>query len=188
MKAKPCRIWTNYGPRELHHTSRNDYGDILLTLDGGEVWQFTPGNPRNPVLPSVDEVESIGGRIPFDSIANPTKIGFIGLKNPARDLCGNFRILPPQSKAAKDEPAPRKPPPNPKGREPDYNPEDDARIFSRWEKAQMMGRVSAVKFLEENPDIFENQSLKARAIKLTQLKDRVRVRKSKAREMARRKK
>lgn len=188
MKAKPCRIWTNYGPRELHAISRNDYGDILLTLDGGEVWQFTPGNPRNPVLPRVYEVESIGGRVPFDSIANPTKIGFIGMKRPAGDLCGNFRILPPQSKTATEGAAPRKPPPNPKGREPDYNPEDDARIFSRWEKAQMMGRVSAVRFLEENPDIFENQSLKARAIKLTQLKDRVRGRKRKAREMARRKK
>ena len=82
--------------------------------------------------------------------------------------------------AANAVPAPPKPSPNPKGRKPKYDAAEDAKICDRWEKAQTMGRVPAKKFLEENPDIFKNNSLKARAIKLTQLKDRVRSRKKKA--------
>ncbi len=102
---KHHRIWTNPpdGPgtwRELHRIKRNEYGDILLTLDGGEVWQFTPRNPAIDT-PNLETIYTAGWmKIAWSRIGNvgtTSSIGCITFHGGGPALKGNFRILPPAS-------------------------------------------------------------------------------------------
>jgi len=71
---------------------QNDYGDILLTLDGGEIWQFTPHQIMRET-PTAARVEQVGrGR---DSVTKlETEIAFLILRNPKQTFTGNLRVLP----------------------------------------------------------------------------------------------
>lgn len=141
---KHHRIWTEAPTkpgeyRELIAVTGNEYGDILLTLDGGEVWQFTPNKKQknHPVKP-----ESIGGVFygkdpcgplpggeteeelvthvwPFSIQLDPRSKDF-----QVSEIRGNVRILPaPEPVAAtaesvgKDKPIKTKPPKRSRGPE-----------------------------------------------------------------------
>ena len=103
MKAKSCRIKTGTGGgvahwRELHKVGRNDHGDILLTLDGGEVWQFTP-NDEGLTTPRLDEVDSIAVR--QGSVKWLPILDVLWLKNPERVYGGTIRIFKPHDDVEK---------------------------------------------------------------------------------------
>ena len=193
-EAQPCRIWTTFSAggeyagawRELHEIKRNERGDFLFALDGGEVWQFTPNKPMKQT-PNVAEVDLLG--IGKDSkTGKPCSIiAFMVLKNPKRDFTGNLRILPPVSEAVRalagetKHPAPS---PNPKGRKPEYDEKEDARIYALWMDAQSMGRVPVQQFYDDNETLHKNYTPK----KLRLLLDRERQRMKKSIIEARRKK
>jgi nucleoside phosphorylase len=89
-KAK--RIWTGDVHRELYEIVRNEWDDILLALDGGEIWQFTPRD-KNVETPYCDEVENVS--IMRDSkTGQPSFIACMILSNPRRTLFGNVRKFP----------------------------------------------------------------------------------------------
>lgn len=88
------RIWTSDKKevRELLEVGRNGYGDILLTLDSGEIWQFTPHQIMRET-PTAARVEQVGrGR---DSVTKlETEIAFLILRDPPQTFTGNLRIMP----------------------------------------------------------------------------------------------
>ncbi|NCD22914.1 MAG: hypothetical protein EOL90_08260 [Spartobacteria bacterium] len=164
------RIWTTGATvnewRELCSIGSNEFGDVLLTLDGGEVWQFTPHKPLENT-PRIDEVTHAG--IMRDSKTNiPTSLAYMILQEPRRELHGNIRVLPREQQAVLMP----KPSPNPKGREPEYDPKEDARIFDLY-KAQPE-RISIETFREENPKIKQDYTLR----ELRRLIDRERKRRN----------
>lgn len=69
--------------RELHNISRNGYGDILLSLDGGETVQFTPrDNPKSVQTPTADNIRYV----------SQSTFPFIMLTDCA--IYGTMRIIP----------------------------------------------------------------------------------------------
>lgn len=129
-------------PRELRRISRNEHGDILLVMDGGEIWQFTPQpRLRDCPTPALEKIQSV-------SQSSRGWLSTITLCNPGGAIWGDIRILP-----ASEEPAPRKPPPNPKGRKPEYDRKEDARVFDLWAEADAAGCPSIERFREENDAI-----------------------------------
>lgn len=101
MKNVPKRIWTGTGRgggewRELHKVGQNDNGDILLTLDGGEVWQFTPKHGGLPA-PRRDEVESICHGVCRSWIAQSD---CLGLKDKSEYEMGTIRMFKPDDDVA----------------------------------------------------------------------------------------
>ncbi len=97
-----------HAPRELENVSRNEFGDIVLTLDGGEVWQFTPHS------------STMEKRIAMLTVANVKNVG----KSPRRfqswlyfekehPIMGDIRIIPPgaiqTATPAGNKPQPKKP-------------------------------------------------------------------------------
>ncbi len=95
------RIWTNppEGPgvkRELHRIVRNQYGDIVLILDGGDLWQFTP-HKADTETPIVDRVSQIGySRFVTGPLTGQiAPIVILHLKNPKEIINGNLRIIRP---------------------------------------------------------------------------------------------
>lgn len=100
------RIWTTGATvnewRELCSIGSNEFGDVLLTLDGGEVWQFTPHKPLENT-PRIDEVTHAG--IMRDSKTNiPTSLAYMILQEPRRELHGNIRVLPIELQAEPEKP------------------------------------------------------------------------------------
>lgn len=89
------RIWTGGDRkewRELLAIARNDYGDILLTLDGGEVWQFTPQQKDVPT-PDPARIDIVGHGV-NSKTGELTTLAFLILKDPKKDYTGNLRIVP----------------------------------------------------------------------------------------------
>ena len=93
-----ARIWTtferggNHGGeyRELENVSRNERGDFVFTLDGGERWQFTP---HNQIAPTVENVKQLG--IGKDGkTGKPSMLAFLILTS-GEKCVGNLRIFPP---------------------------------------------------------------------------------------------
>ena len=93
-----ARIWTtferggNHGGeyRELENVSRNERGDFVFTLDGGERWQFTP---HNSIAPTVENVKQLG--IGKDGkTGKPSMLAFLILTS-GEKCVGNLRIFPP---------------------------------------------------------------------------------------------
>ena len=111
---KTTRIWTIPTPgrpsggtwRELQSIARNEHGDILLTLDGGDVWQFSPKDIGEKT-PLMDEVKLVGFAIfappgtyaymqlkkPEQQITPPGNNAWDQLKLPERQIDGHLRIL-----------------------------------------------------------------------------------------------
>ena len=87
------RFWssTTKENREILNMTKNEYGDFVFTLDGGEVWQFTP-HQKIDVL----EIERIKlmGRGTDSKTKAPSLISFLVLKNPKESYTGNIRIFP----------------------------------------------------------------------------------------------
>lgn len=135
-------------PRELRRISRNEHGDILLVMDGGEIWQFTPQpRLRDCPTPALEKIQSV-------SQSSRGWLSTITLCNPGGAIWGDIRILP-----ASEEPAPRKPSPNPKGRKPEYSRKEDARVFALWEKSNAAGCRSIEQFRDENDGIKKKYTL-----------------------------
>jgi hypothetical protein len=91
------RIWTNGRElsewRELHAITRNEYGDIVFELDGGELWQFTPGTGQALDIPPPERVHILGyGR---DSKTGHVTgvICFLALKEPRQSYTGNLKVI-----------------------------------------------------------------------------------------------
>lgn len=84
-------------------------------------------------------------------------------------ILANKAVLDMELATAQDQ---IRPPPNPKGREPEYDPKDDARIFDLY-KAQPE-RISIETFREENPKIKQDYTLR----ELRRLIDRERKRRN----------
>lgn len=95
--------------REIVAVAANDYGDIVLTLDGGEVWRFTPHTPTPP--PDAKRVKLAGHmRHSVTKALAPNAI--IMLRAPEEKIGGNLKIIPaPQPKGATT--AAPAPPPEP---------------------------------------------------------------------------
>lgn len=92
------RIWTNGTElsewRELHHIGRNEYGDIVFTLEGGEQWQFTPRKGEAVELPPPERVHILGfGR--DTKTGKLTPISFLVLKEPKESFTGNLKVIKP---------------------------------------------------------------------------------------------
>lgn len=180
MSGTPKRIWTTFdnggeyagAQRELYKLTRNEYGDFLFTLDGGEVWQFTPqGKLETP--PTVENVAQVG--IGQDSkTGKPCHIiAFLVLKN-KQSCTGNIRILPRETTAGgQAEPKPT-PSPNPEGRKVEYSLKDDARILALYRGQPE--RISIETFREENQAIKKDYTLR----ELRRLIDRAGKRERKA--------
>ena len=158
---KACRIWTTFDQngalggmhRILSKITRNEFDDYLFHLDGGEVWQFTT-RARMATAPTVENVAQLG--IGQDRNKKPLPfMCFLVLKN--KEHCtGNLRVFPPMSEAAREsrgEQKPPQPPPNPKGRKPEYDRKEDARVFDLWAEADAAGCPSIERFREENDAI-----------------------------------
>lgn len=84
--------------REIVAVAANDYGDILLTLDGGEVWRFTPHTPTPP--PDAKRVKLAGHmRHSVTKALAPNAI--IMLRAPEEKIGGNLKIIPAPSPGVK---------------------------------------------------------------------------------------
>lgn len=97
MKKLNPRFWSSETKeyRELLKVETNAHGDIVMTLDGGEVWQYTPHQPT-PLF--TKERLKICGRGVITNGMNSGKKGlycFLHLQNPTEKLTGNLRIIPP---------------------------------------------------------------------------------------------
>ena len=113
MSTTPKRIWTTFSRggeyggenRELHTVTRNQYGDFLFTLDGGEVWQFTI-HGKIEREPTAENTIHLG--IGKDSkTGKPCGIvAFLGVEGPAgqKFYNGNLRVLPTEPQAEPENP------------------------------------------------------------------------------------
>lgn len=108
MKTQKNRIWTcakNKADncwRELKSVVRNTFGDIVLTLDAGEIWQFTPHKPVDAF--AVSRVKQ-AGYMHNRQTGEATPLACIILKEPQETIGGNLRILPRDAAPVEDEPA-----------------------------------------------------------------------------------
>lgn len=94
MKTK--RIWTGTEWRELHRVGRSEQGDMLLMLDGGDVWQFTPRDP-SVKTPSMGRIEHASCMRDSKTGAE-TPLAVIVLEKPHEEIRGNLRKRPPHTK------------------------------------------------------------------------------------------
>lgn len=91
---KNHRFWssTTLEHREILNLTTNEYGDFIFTLDGGEIWQFTPHHDIK-----IDDIEieriHVMGRGKDCKTGAPSIISFLTLKNPKTSYTGNIRIL-----------------------------------------------------------------------------------------------
>lgn len=91
------RIWTHGPgggtPRELARIGKHKHGDYLLTMDDGEVWQFSARSPvgRLPRVEQVKQIEYFADGKP----KKPTNEAIWMLENPERTIIGTLRIIPP---------------------------------------------------------------------------------------------
>jgi len=76
--------------RELLSVTRNEYKDVVLTLDGGEVLQFTPRNDMP--TPPLERIE-LAGRGRDSKTKELSEVAFIVLKNPRESFTGNIRVF-----------------------------------------------------------------------------------------------
>lgn len=84
--------------REIVAVAANDYGDILLTLDGGEVWSFTPRTPTPP--PDAARVK-LAGHMRHSVTKALTPNAIILLRAPEEKIGGNLKIVPAPSPGVK---------------------------------------------------------------------------------------
>jgi len=118
------RIWfsTTSEHREIEKLERNQHKDILIQLDGGEVWQFTP-HQKGIKTPPVSRISSLG----HGTDIKTGKMGFhawLSLENPTEHIDGNLRKL--DRKQSKNS--------NNAGAKPIYDHEKDNQIFKQWNK------------------------------------------------------
>jgi len=89
--------------RELHDITKNEYGDILLTIDGGEQINFTPQPGfKGATIPKLETVKAVAQGRPRLSIIKTTDTA----------IWGDMRITP--SAAKPEAPKPNIEPNTPK--------------------------------------------------------------------------
>jgi len=103
------RFWATVGNehREIVSVTRNEYGDIILALDGGEVWRFTPRNPKIETPPP--ERIAVAGRMRDSRTGAETSLAVVVLKDPKETIHGNLKVIPAPVAAANTAP-PTEPP------------------------------------------------------------------------------
>ena len=167
---KPSRIYTTFEQnglqggevRDLHRITRNEQGDYLFHLDGGEVWQYTELKQESRVSePTVENVMQIGSGV-RDGKPLPFMC-FLVLKNKEFST-GNLRKFSPKADAATKEEAESK-----KGGRPPRDWEADGKILQRWNDARAVAGVTYEGFLKENPDIFRGKATAKRVKELKRL-------------------
>ena len=106
MNVKPSRIYTTFEQnglpggevRDLYRITRNEHGDFLFHLDGGEVWQYTELKREKRISePTVENIMQIGSGVK-DGKPLPFMC-FLVLKNKEFST-GNLRKFPPKADAA----------------------------------------------------------------------------------------
>lgn len=92
---KNHRFWsfTTNEQREILNMTTNEYGDFVFTLDGGEIWQFTPHQDKQIDVLEIDRIEGLG-RGHDSKTGAPSPMSFLVLKNPKKTYTGNIRVLP----------------------------------------------------------------------------------------------
>ena len=181
MSVTPKRIWTTFSRngefagenRELYRVEVNQYGDYLFTLDGGDVWQFTIRS-KFDIIPTAENVMHLGVGKDSKTGKPGAIVHFLGVEGPEGNkfYTGNLRILPRQA-GGQAEPEPN-PSPNPKGRKPEYDRSEDARIFDLYKGQPELIPIET--FREENPKIKQDYTLR----ELRRLVDRERKRRNAA--------
>lgn len=120
------RIWnsTTEEHRELERLKRNEHKDILLHLDGGEVWQFTPES-LDIGTPAIERIK-LFGHCKDSKTGERSPLAAICLENPKETIWGNLRKLP---VAECDTQKPNRKPK--RGAKPKYGAKEES-IFKRW--------------------------------------------------------
>ena len=131
------RIWfsTTSEHREIEKLERNQHKDILIHLDGGEIWQFTP-HQKGIKNPPVSRIKQIGNGVETKT-GKPSSLAWIILENPKENIEGNLRKLniEPRKKA---------------GRKP-IDEKEGNRLLKHWESERVInGRLKRKQFWEEN--------------------------------------
>jgi len=106
MEKLNPRFWSSETKewRELIAIKKNGYGDIVLTLDGGEVWQYTPHQEKTPLFER-ERLKLCGRGV----ISSGPKVGqkplycFLILKDPEEKFTGNLKIIK-QEKMSDEKP------------------------------------------------------------------------------------
>ena len=140
------RIWfsTTSEHREIEKLERNQHKDILIQLDGGEIWQFTP-HQKGIKTPPVSRISNLGHGTDMKT-GKVSSLAWLSLENPTEHIEGNLRKLP------VTEHSPKKTPKNPKGAgaKPKGDTKKQDKIFAAWNKARKSdGKLTMKEFWQE---------------------------------------